>query len=157
MSLGRASGDGAAEEDARLAELAAAQLGVGTPREAGADLAPNAASMLRVLLPALKNLDGQLEAVWARQDALNEVLNRLSAELEQFDELVRPPGVGGTRPDGDWGTTEGQAATQRLRKARSKIATVNTTLKNVRTRLDNVSMLAQARILQTQQQQQRQR
>ncbi|KAJ2765347.1 hypothetical protein IWQ56_004134 [Coemansia nantahalensis] len=147
MSLGRASGDGTGEDGRPAASV---------QREAGAELVPNAASMLQVLLPALKSLDGQLEAVWARQDTLNEVLNRLSAELEQFDELVLPPGGGaGARPEGGWEATESQLAAQRLRAARTKIAAVNATLKNVRTRLDGVSMLAQARILQTQQQQQR--
>ncbi|KAJ2807282.1 hypothetical protein H4R20_001351 [Coemansia guatemalensis] len=123
-------------------------------------LSSSASSMLRVLLPSLTNLDALLESVWAKQDLLNEVLNRLSAELEQFDELVLPPGVTSTQSIAKGGSaavdkshpvTVGQQAAVRLKETRAKIVTINSTLKKVRARLDNVSMLAQAKILQQQQ------
>ncbi|KAJ2514090.1 hypothetical protein H4217_005954 [Coemansia sp. RSA 1939] len=135
--------------------------------------------MLRVLLPSLTKLDGLLESVWAKQDVLSEVLNRLATELEQFDELVAPPGAGSAAADsssassaaaaslsssgGLYGSNKppallgaSQVAAQKLRESRTRIANINVTLKKVRTRLDNVSMLAQAKILQQQQQQQQQ-
>ncbi|KAJ2754586.1 hypothetical protein H4S06_003560 [Coemansia sp. BCRC 34490] len=139
-------------------------------------ISTNATSMLRVLLPSLTKLDGLLESVWAKQDVLSEVLNRLATELEQFDELVAPPGAGSAAADsssaaaaslsssgGLYGSNKppallgaSQVAAQKLRESRTRIANINVTLKKVRTRLDNVSMLAQAKILQQQQQQQSQ-
>ncbi|KAJ1815378.1 hypothetical protein LPJ75_002390 [Coemansia sp. RSA 2598] len=110
-----------------------------------ANLTPSAASMLQVLLPSLTKLDDMVETVWSKQDELNSVLDRLTAELEQFDELVQPDSSSVGR---------GQQASQKLKDSRARIANVNVVLKRVRTRLDNVSMLAQAKILQNQQQQQ---
>ncbi|KAJ2079795.1 hypothetical protein H4R24_003523 [Coemansia sp. RSA 988] len=123
-------------------------------------LSSSASSMLRVLLPSLTNLDALLESVWAKQDLLNEVLNRLSVELEQFDELILPPGIASSQSitssgnavvDKSHPVTVGQRAAVRLKETRAKIITINSTLKKVRARLDNVSMLAQAKILQQQQ------
>ncbi|PIA13661.1 hypothetical protein COEREDRAFT_83355 [Coemansia reversa NRRL 1564] len=122
-------------------------------------ISSSASSMLRVLLPSLTNLDALLESVWVKQDMLNEVLNRLSAELEQFDELILPPGITSQNiSKGGSGTTDkshpvsaGQQAARRLKETRAKIITINSILKKVRARLDNVSMLAQAKILQQQQ------
>ncbi|KAJ2160980.1 hypothetical protein GGF46_001839 [Coemansia sp. RSA 552] len=123
-------------------------------------LSPSASSMLRVLLPSLTRLDNMLESVWSKQDTLNEVLNRLSAELEQFDELILPPGVtmkemteaqGGAANGERSPVTVCQQAAVRLKESRAKIININMTLKRVRSRLDNVSMLAQAKILQAQQ------
>ncbi|KAJ1662947.1 hypothetical protein IW140_005469 [Coemansia sp. RSA 1813] len=136
----------------------------------GGGISTNATSMLRVLLPSLTKLDGLLESVWAKQDVLNEVLNRLATELEQFDELVVPPGIAATSSSQNLTSTvissgglhvtsdkpagllnASQEAAQKLRESRTRIANINVTLKKVRTRLDNVSMLAQAKILQNQQ------
>ncbi|KAJ2610822.1 hypothetical protein H4S08_003444 [Coemansia sp. RSA 1365] len=124
-----------------------------------AGLSSSASSMLRVLLPSLTNLDALLESVWVKQDLLNEVLNRLSAELEQFDELILPPGItlqniskgGSGNTDKSHPVSVGQQAAMRLKETRAKIITINSILKKVRARLDNVSMLAQAKILQQQQ------
>ncbi|KAJ1868568.1 hypothetical protein LPJ78_000080 [Coemansia sp. RSA 989] len=63
------------------------------PNAEPAKLSPSATSMLQVLIPSLTRLDALLESVWNKQDTLNEVLNRLATELDQFDELVLPPGV----------------------------------------------------------------
>ncbi|KAJ2747780.1 hypothetical protein GGI20_000250 [Coemansia sp. BCRC 34301] len=146
--------------DEQLASLAHTQLNISsTP-----GLSPSASSILRVLLPSLTKLDGLLESVWDKQDALNEVLNRLAAELEQFDELIVPPGgvpsqmpstnmPGGTDSRAPPPGSAGQVTAQRLRDSRAKITNVNATLKKVRGRLDNISMLAQAKMLQNQQQQ----
>ncbi|KAJ2388669.1 hypothetical protein GGI23_006008 [Coemansia sp. RSA 2559] len=136
-------------------------------------ISANAISMLRVLLPSLTKLDGLLESVWAKQDTLNEVLNRLATELEQFDELIVPPGMadasssssqnlasavissgGGLHVSNDKSAVllnASKEAAQKLRDSRTRIANINVTLKKVRTRLDNVSLLAQAKILQNQQ------
>ncbi|KAJ1853252.1 hypothetical protein GGH12_004848 [Coemansia sp. RSA 1822] len=142
--------------DSLIADLAHTQLSLDDQVTHGSSgLSPSATSMLHVLLPSLTKLDQMLESVWAKQDTLNEVLNRLAAELEQFDELVLPPGVSqhalmqGTSERSP--ATMGQQAAGRLRESRTKIITINATLKKVRTRLDNVSMLAQAKILQNQQ------
>ncbi|KAJ2696540.1 hypothetical protein FB645_006174 [Coemansia sp. IMI 203386] len=97
--------------------------------------------MLQVLLPSLTKLDEMVETVWTKQDELNSVLDRLTTELEQFDELVQPDSSAG----------RGQEASQKLKDSRTRIANVNVVLKRVRTRLDNISMLAQAKILQNQQ------
>ncbi|KAJ2602522.1 hypothetical protein H4R99_002674 [Coemansia sp. RSA 1722] len=105
------------------------------------NLSPSAASMLQVLLPSLTKLDEMVETVWTKQDELNSVLDRLTTELEQFDELVQP----------DSSVGRGQEASQKLKDSRTRIANVNVVLKRVRTRLDNISMLAQAKILQNQQ------
>ncbi|KAJ1893792.1 hypothetical protein LPJ81_005302 [Coemansia sp. IMI 209127] len=136
-------------------------------------ISTNATSMLRVLLPSLTKLDGLLESVWAKQDVLNEVLNRLATELEQFDELIVPPGMadassasssqnfasavissGGLHVSNDKSAVllnASKEAAQKLRESRTRIANINVTLKKVRTRLDNVSLLAQAKVLQNQQ------
>ncbi|KAJ2267249.1 hypothetical protein GGH14_006108 [Coemansia sp. RSA 370] len=143
--------------DSLIADLAHTQLSLDDHATPGpsSGLSPSATSMLHVLLPSLTKLDQMLESVWAKQDTLNEVLNRLAAELEQFDELVLPPGVSqhalmqGASERSP--STMGQQAAGRLRDSRAKIITINATLKKVRTRLDNVSMLAQAKILQNQQ------
>ncbi|KAJ2020980.1 hypothetical protein IWW57_004954 [Coemansia sp. S610] len=141
--------------DEHLASVAHTQLHIASGTSG---LSPSASSILRVLLPSLTKLDTLLESVWDKQDALNEVLNRLATELDQFDELIVPPGVspqalgsvasGGEKPPG----SAGQLTAQRLRESRTKITNVNATLKKVRSRLDNISMLAQAKILQNQQQ-----
>ncbi|KAJ2881728.1 hypothetical protein H4R27_003902 [Coemansia aciculifera] len=140
--------------DERLASLAHTQLNI-TGGTSG--LSPSASSILRVLLPSLTKLDTLLESVWDKQDALNEVLNRLATELEQFDELIVPPGVSpqalGVAATGEkTPSSVGQLTAQRLRDSRTRISNINATLKKVRSRLDNVSMLAQAKILQNQQQ-----
>ncbi|KAJ2168237.1 hypothetical protein IW139_005879 [Coemansia sp. RSA 353] len=143
--------------DSLIADLAHTQLSLDDHATPGpsSGLSPSATSMLHVLLPSLTKLDQMLESVWAKQDTLNEVLNRLAAELEQFDELVLPPGVSqhalmqGASERSP--STMGQQAAGRLRDSWAKIITINATLKKVRTRLDNVSMLAQAKILQNQQ------
>ncbi|KAJ2847588.1 hypothetical protein GGI22_005934 [Coemansia erecta] len=136
-------------------------------------ISANATSMLRVLLPSLTKLDELLESVWAKQDTLNEVLNRLATELEQFDELIVPPGMadasssssqnlasavissgGGLHVSNDKSVVllnASKEAAQKLRDSRTRIANINVTLKKVRTRLDNVSLLAQAKMLQNQQ------
>ncbi|KAJ2456537.1 hypothetical protein GGF42_003211 [Coemansia sp. RSA 2424] len=156
----REEGDTVADE--RLASLAHSQLNISNTM----GLSPSASSILRVLLPSLTKLDGLLESVWDKQDALNEVLNRLAAELEQFDELIVPPGVSPqmlsttTTTSGMPGSADkspslvGQVTAQRLRDSRTRITNINATLKKVRSRLDNISMLAQAKMLQNQQQQQ---
>ncbi|KAJ2852055.1 hypothetical protein IWW36_000634 [Coemansia brasiliensis] len=125
---------------------------------APAKLSPSATSMLQVLIPSLTRLDALLESVWSKQDTLNEVLNRLATELDQFDELVLPPGVSqemllqdGAGPERLPATMSQQAA-QRLKASRARVADINATLKKVRARLDDISMLAQAKILQQQQQ-----
>ncbi|KAJ1933607.1 hypothetical protein FBU59_005972 [Linderina macrospora] len=132
----------------------------GAPTEAPGSLTPSASSILRVLLPSLTRLDEQLESVWTKQDALNEVLDRIAGELELFDELVVPPGASSdslpqaaaSKQPG----TMGLHAAARLKESRTRIAAINAVLKRVRARLDNVAMLAQAKALQNQQQQQQQ-
>ncbi|KAI9503120.1 hypothetical protein GGI25_001952 [Coemansia spiralis] len=159
--------------DTQMAALVNAQLNLEEPKDDAAKegltgISPNAASMLRVLLPSLTKLDGLLETVWAKQDALNEVLNRLATELEQFDELTVPPGAppqglstsgamsGGLASDKTAATaiSASQQAAQKLKDSRTRVANINAILKKVRARLDSVSMLAQAKILQSQGQQQ---
>ncbi|KAJ2347220.1 hypothetical protein IWW50_002198 [Coemansia erecta] len=151
------------DTDTQMAALAHTQLSLDNEHavsgsgSADSGLSPSATSMLRVLLPSLTKLDALLESVWTKQDTLNEVLNRLAAELEQFDELVLPPGVSeqeltqGTAAERS-PATMGQLAAVRLKDTRAKIVNINAMLKKVRARLDNVSMLAQAKILQNQQQ-----
>ncbi|KAI9477629.1 hypothetical protein H4R22_000062 [Coemansia sp. RSA 1290] len=119
------------------------------PNAEPAKLSPSATSMLQVLIPSLTRLDALLESVWNKQDTLNEVLNRLATELDQFDELVLPPGVSQeTLLDGEKSATSSQQAAQRLKASRARVADINATLKKVRARLDDISMLAQAKILQ---------
>ncbi|KAJ2453530.1 hypothetical protein EV183_002169 [Coemansia sp. RSA 2336] len=119
------------------------------PSAEPAKLSPSATSMLQVLIPSLTRLDALLESVWTKQDTLNEVLNRLATELDQFDELVLPPGVSqATLLDGEKSATLSQQAAQRLKASRARVADINATLKKVRARLDDISMLAQAKILQ---------
>ncbi|KAJ1833127.1 hypothetical protein LPJ63_003017 [Coemansia sp. RSA 2711] len=154
----------AGSADSHIAALASARLGLTDDHDirkaepvAAAGLSPSATSMLRVLLPSLSKLDTLLESVWTKQDSLNEVLNRLAAELDQFDELVLPPGVSQAALAQGAGleqspATMGQQAALRLKELRARILNINTTLKKVRARLDNVSMLAQAKILQQQRQ-----
>ncbi|KAI8321875.1 hypothetical protein GQ54DRAFT_250778, partial [Martensiomyces pterosporus] len=152
--------------DSALAALASEHLdlsdktGASSTADGVANLTPSASSILRVLLPSLTKLDCLLESVWTKQDALNEVLDRLNGELELFDELVLPPGVSAqSLPPGSTGlsppapspTTMGQMAAARLKESRTRIAGINAVLKKVRARLDNVSMLAQAKVLQQQQ------
>ncbi|KAJ2911149.1 hypothetical protein GGI21_000161 [Coemansia aciculifera] len=160
-------GDGQVSNE-QLSSLAHSQLNINNT----VGLSPSASSILRVLLPSLTKLDGLLESVWDKQDALNEVINRLAAELEQFDELIVPPGVSpqmlsaaaAAVTTGGVGGAErttppssvGLATAQRLRDSRTRVMNINATLKKVRSRLDNISMLAQAKILQNQQQQQKQ-
>ncbi|ORX69245.1 hypothetical protein DL89DRAFT_173872 [Linderina pennispora] len=127
-----------------------------TPSEAPGSLTPSASSILRVLLPSLTRLDEQLESVWSKQDVLNEVLDRIAGELELFDELVVPPGANGDdlhqAVTSKEPATMGLRAAARLKDSRARIAAINVVLKRVRTRLDNVAMLAQAKALQNQQQ-----
>ncbi|KAJ2788217.1 hypothetical protein GGI15_000022 [Coemansia interrupta] len=96
------------------------------------DLSPSAASMLRVLLPALTRLDDTLESVNTKQAELTQVLTRLTTELDQFSDLVAPPSHGST--------------SQHLQNSRTRLSNINVTLKRVRTRLDNISLLAQAKL-----------
>ncbi|KAJ1723562.1 hypothetical protein LPJ53_002085 [Coemansia erecta] len=96
------------------------------------DLSPSAASMLRVLLPALTRLDDTLESVNSKQAELTQVLTRLTTELDQFSDLVAPPSHGST--------------SQHLHNSRTRLSNINVTLKRVRTRLDNISLLAQAKL-----------
>ncbi|KAJ2810349.1 hypothetical protein H4S07_002716 [Coemansia furcata] len=136
--------------DERMAALTHTQLNIGGSTSG---LPSSAASILRVLLPSLTKLDSLLESVWDKQDALNEVLNRLATELEQFDELILPPGVSpqALAASGEKSPSSvGQLTAQRLRDSRTRITNINAILKKVRGRLDNVSMLAQAKILQNQ-------
>ncbi|KAJ1963971.1 hypothetical protein GGI12_001719 [Dipsacomyces acuminosporus] len=158
--------------DSMLAALTSEQLDLGGQAAAGesqasgvANLTPSASSILRVLLPSLTKLDCLLESVWSKQDSLNEVLDRLNSELELFDELILPPGIsphslppGSTASSSSLATssksvTLGQQAAARLKESRTRIAGINATLKKVRSRLDSISMLAQAKLLQQQKEQ----
>ncbi|KAI7824002.1 hypothetical protein BX661DRAFT_172616 [Kickxella alabastrina] len=99
-----------------------------------------------------------LESVWSKQDDLNQVLDRLTTELEQFDELVLPASAetDTSLPTNSISSSKGVEASQKLKDSRTRIANVNATLKRVRARLDNVAMLAQAKVLQNQNQNQHQ-
>ncbi|KAJ1898341.1 hypothetical protein LPJ66_002812 [Kickxella alabastrina] len=135
-----------------------ASLSPAQPSSSANDLSPSAASMLRVLLPSLTKIDNMLESVWSKQDDLNQVLDRLTTELEQFDELVLPASAetDTSLPSNSISSSKGVEASQKLKDSRTRIANVNATLKRVRARLDNVAMLAQAKVLQNQNQSQSQ-